>query len=213
MEDVVSGVRQENKRLVKELDFANLRMGQCDQELEQASEQLGRLAREVAYVTAKNEKFANLESENALLKGDIARVLRLLEYLAPKDNSDAKLFLSSWKESEGLSFIGLPKGRISGIGSAHAASTQPQRPASNKDDDDEDYPEPPPFSDDLDNASGGIDSLPTPDEVDALREAHGGDPFPLTSSLREESESWVPHEAALNGFTSLSSIFCAITLL
>lgn len=199
MEEVTTGVRMENKRLSKELDLANLRMGQCDHELEQASEQLGRLAREVAYVTAKNEQFANLESENSLLKGDIARVLRLLEYLSPKEDREARSFLGAWKDSDGLSFIGLPKSKGAGISGASASAGNTTRRAANTTmvDDDVNFPEPPPFSDDIDE--DGISSLPLPEEIDALRDQHGKDPYPLTSSLRDESESWVPRDAALNG--------------
>jgi hypothetical protein len=202
MEEVTTGVRLENKRLSKEIDLANLRMGQCDQELEQASEQLGRLAREVAYVTAKNEQFANLESENALLKGDIARVLRLLEYLSPKEDRDARSFVGAWKDSDGLSFIGLQKARGSGAGASSGNTTR--RAANNTmnttvnvEDEETNFPEPPPFSDDLDE--DGVSSLPLPEEIEALREQHGKDPYPLTSSLRDESDSWVPRDAALNG--------------
>ena len=50
-------MRSENKKLTKELDQSNLRMGQCDQELQQASEQLNRLAKEVALVSERNEKY------------------------------------------------------------------------------------------------------------------------------------------------------------
>ena len=198
MEEVTSGVRLENKRLSKEVDIANLRMGQCDQELEQASDQLGRLAREVAYMTAKNERLANLESENALLKGDIARVLRLLEYLAPKDDRDARAFTGAWKDSEGLSFIGLPKAKGSSSGMSTRRGGANNLTTDNDDNDDTNFPEPPPFSDDLDEED--VSNLPLPDEIDELREQHGGDPYPLTSSLKEEAGSWVPRDAALNGY-------------
>ena len=86
-------------------------MSQCDHELAIATEQLNRLAKEVATVTEKNEKYtqffllyflykqcqliiytkyiyiyiyvfdtryAKLDTENALLKGDISRMVRLI---------------------------------------------------------------------------------------------------------------------------------------
>ena len=69
MEELLSSLKAENARINKELDTSNLRMAQCDQEVAQASEQLSRLSREVAYVTAKNERYVTLESENSILKG------------------------------------------------------------------------------------------------------------------------------------------------
>lgn len=41
----------------------------------------------------------------------------------------------------------------------------------------------------------------TQEELKRLREAHGGDPFPMTSTLQEEMDSWVPREAALKGLS------------
>jgi hypothetical protein len=54
---VLSSLRNENNRLLKEIDHSNLRMSQCDHELAIATEQLNRLAKEVATVTEKNEKY------------------------------------------------------------------------------------------------------------------------------------------------------------
>ena len=54
---MLSSLRNENNRLLKEIDHSNLRMSQCDHELAIATEQLNRLAKEVAIVTEKNEKY------------------------------------------------------------------------------------------------------------------------------------------------------------
>ena len=62
-------MRGENSELNKQLDTSNIRMAQCDQEVAQASEQLVRLAKEIAMVKVGN----------ILVHVDISEVLESLE--------------------------------------------------------------------------------------------------------------------------------------
>lgn len=96
-------LREENKLLQSKLDSTTQRMIQCDAELRRASDQLKSISDELAVVNDTNERAVTSEAEVAVLKGDVARLLRLMEHYPA-----AKKFLSNWQSSEGLTFIGMP---------------------------------------------------------------------------------------------------------
>jgi hypothetical protein len=154
-------------------------MAQCDSALAQASEQLSTLSTEVAGIAETRDDLATASAELGILKGDITRLLRLMEHYPA-----AKGFLAKWRDSEdGLSFMGVPKG-----------SAQEQEVAQR-------------------SAAGGYmaasaedgDALISPSEVERLQRKHGMDTFPLMSTMLEESEFWVPREAAHIGMNFMAS--------
>ncbi len=171
------------------LDTTTQRMAQCDTALAQASEQLSALSQEVAGIAETRDDLATAQATVGILKGDIARLLRLMEHYPA-----AKGFLAKWRDcGEGMSFVGISKKAIADssdieiekrsnaggfmhTGSSHAIG--------GKDDGDE---------------------LISPAEVEHLRRTHGMDAFPLMSTLLEESEYWVPREAAHIGMNFMAS--------
>lgn len=110
-EDTINALREEIRGLRLKLDATSTRIHQSDQELAHASEQLSSLAREVSGIAKEREALATAEAENGILKGDIARLLRLLEHYPA-----AKGFLTRWRDADDLSFLGVPAASGSGQG-------------------------------------------------------------------------------------------------
>lgn len=102
-EDTISALREEIRGLRLKLDATSTRIHQSDQELAHASEQLSSLSREVSGLAKEREALATAEAESGVLKGDISRLLRLLEHFPA-----AKGFLTRWRDSDDLSFLGVP---------------------------------------------------------------------------------------------------------
>lgn len=100
-EALVNSLREENTALQMKLDSTSQRMAQCDESLAKASEQLSNLSREVSNMSETKSDLATAQAEVGILKGDIARLLRLLEYYP-----SAKGFLKKWNDAEGMSFLG-----------------------------------------------------------------------------------------------------------
>jgi len=219
-EETISAVREENRTLRQQLDTAAIRLNQCDQELLHASEQLADLNREVSVVQENKSELAAKESELGLIKGDIARLLRLFEH-APATRE----FMAHWQDSEeGMDFVGIDRDV-----SAVAVETGVSRSQNNN------------ILDDSGVIGVGASAVNTsvsvmndtnrsvrrvnqsrsnivtndstilnsfdlsPAEFAHLKRIHGGDPFPLTRDLAEEAEYWVPSEAARLGLQFLSS--------
>jgi hypothetical protein len=143
-----------------------------------------------------------------VLKGDIARLLRLLEHYPM-----AQDFLARWHDSDGLAFMGmpLPKDNEAAPPAAGGGGPPPTAP-----------PAPAPFStlpaaldaDDPAHESehgrhGTADRLRdadiTPTEFAALKRLYGGDPFPMTADFNEELDLWVPRKASHTGLLFLVS--------
>ena len=177
-EEAISTLREENKALRMKLDTTTQRMAQCDSALAQASEQLSTLSTEVAGIAETRDDLATSNAEVGILKGDITRLLRLMEHYPA-----AKGFLSKWRDSEdGLAFMGVPKG------SAQEQEVQHRTAAGGY----------------VANSDEG-DALISPSEVERLQRKHGMDTFPLMSTMLEESEFWVPREAAHIGMNFMAS--------
>jgi chromosome segregation ATPase len=100
--DTADTLRREVKDSKAKLDTANARLVQCDVELTHASEQLKNLALEVANMAETNNRSKTAEAEVSILKGDIARLLRLLEHYPA-----ARKFIRHWQDSQGMSFVGM----------------------------------------------------------------------------------------------------------
>jgi len=172
-EETTNALREEMRGLRMKLDSQTTRLHQSDQELAHASEQLSSLSREVAGLAKEREALATSEAENGILKGDIKRLLRLLEHYPA-----ARGFLTRWKDSDDLSFVGVPAAATRG-GHGHSG--------------------------DAHNYPALEEGTITQSEVNHLKRLHGEDPFPVFDSFSEESDNWVPREAARLGMNFIAS--------
>ncbi len=148
--------REEARSLRQRLESTTLRLGQCDQELLHASEHLTSLSQEVSMISTTKHQMSSMEAEIGVLKGDISRLLRLLEH-----SPATKAFLAHWQDSGGMDFVGIARdkshGGHSGTFESLDAFGEEQQEWSNFD--------------------------LTPAEFAHLKRVHGGDPFPMTSTL------------------------------
>ena len=202
-EESVASMKEENRSLRQQMESSALRLNQCDQELQHASEQLSNLSRELSVMHEARNELSTKDAEIGILKGDISRLLRLLE-LSPA----TKDYIAHWQDSGGMDFVGIDRDL-----SAVSRMTNSQQQLfeetglladmtldSKRRTNSSSYP-----------GKGGHDaSILTsfdlsPAEFAHLKRVHGGDPFPLTASLREEAEYWVPSEAAKLGLQFLSA--------
>lgn len=100
--DLVSTLRTENNNLRKNLDSNLIHATQCDQQLDIASQQISFLSEEAAKSNSIKELLHTAELEVGVLKGDISRLLRLMDHYPA-----SKEFLQRWHISDGMSFIGM----------------------------------------------------------------------------------------------------------
>lgn len=146
--------KAEVQALQNKLDHSILRLSQCDHELSHASEHLTSLSREVASINITKNQLSSAEAEAGVLRGDISRLVRLLEH-AP----ETKDFLSHWKDSGGMDFIGMKRGNNTSDFDADLNLTGNHN----------------------DSVLNTVDL--TPSEFNHLKRIHGGDPFPMSSNL------------------------------
>eukprot|EP01034_Spumella_vulgaris_P036058 gene36058-44468_t len=190
-DEKLTTLREENQTLRHKVDSSTVRLSQCDAELLTASEHLHSLSAEVSNISATQNQLASSEAEIGILKGDISRLLRLLEH-----SNATRDFLAHWQDSGGMDFIGIrPGGTHSHThnmdSTHHTSSSHPH----------------------YHTADSAVDALLygenntdlTPAEFAHLKRVHGGDPFPMTDTLQEESEYWVPSAAARLGLQFISS--------
>eukprot|EP01036_Dinobryon_divergens_P030096 gene30096-39292_t len=182
-------LREENRQLKMKLDNAMLKLSQCDQELAHASEQLIILSKQLKHIPESEKQIGTLEVENANLKGDIARLIRLVEYSPAK-----KELADMWHDSGGLVFVGmgdknddleLSDVRRSQLFDLHGATTGEGS-----------------------HSTAGLaftNASITPSEFAQMKRLHGGDPFPLSANLSDEAEYWVPGDAARLGIQFMQS--------
>ena len=102
LDEVTESLRAENSTLRLKMDNTLVRMNQCDNEIAHAAEQLSRMAKELAQANEAHELMLTAEAEVGVLKGDIARLLRLMEHYPASHE-----FLDRWFDSEGLDFMGM----------------------------------------------------------------------------------------------------------
>ncbi|RYH21037.1 hypothetical protein EON65_21660 [archaeon] len=185
-DETISELTEQNKRLKRELDTANHKLNQCDQEILHASEQLSSITKEVVNISSTKEALLKAEAEVSLLKGDISRLIHLFEYIG-----EGEEFFHHWGDSHGMSFVGT-------------------------DLDEEGYNFDMEYNGDHTHTSPHTHSIPynphssqhthhslplNATEYAHLKRLYGKDPFPLTNSasMYEEGEYWVPSEAAKLG--------------
>ena len=167
-EDVIDNLRREVKEHKLKLETSASRMVQCDLELSHASDQLKNLSIEVANIAESNRKANSAEAEVSILKGDIARLLRLLEHYPA-----AKKFVRHWQDSQGMNFVGMSSEGDDEIEDIlNMSGNRSHLTADHSGQDDDDF------------ASGWADVGLTPGDLDHLRRVHGGgDLFPMTSNI------------------------------
>jgi hypothetical protein len=73
----------------------------CDKDLTMASERLLDLSNEIANIASEDRDTHVNSIENILLKRDLARLLKVLD-----NYPSANGFLSHWRDSRGMSYIG-----------------------------------------------------------------------------------------------------------
>lgn len=174
-EKTIDALREENRDLKSKLDIAHTKLSQCDQELSHASEQLSCLSKELVNISNTKDALSSAEAEIAILKADMTRLLRLLEF-----SPASKDFVTSWMDSDGLHFAG--SGNNFGASRSLDANNQ-------------------------NNVNGFDGEQITPAEFEHLKRIHGRDPFPMSSTMQEESEYWVPKDAAELGVHFLRTRF------
>ena len=110
-DDIIDSLRTENCSLRLKLDATVMRMDQCDQELNNAAQQLTDLSDDLNEANAGKEEMLTSEAEIGVLKGDISRLLRLMEHYPA-----SREFLDRWYDSDGMSFMGMgaPRGFSTG---------------------------------------------------------------------------------------------------
>lgn len=165
-------VRDENRGLRQKLETANIKLAQCDQELLHASEQLSSISKEVVSISTTKEALDYAESEIGVLKGDISRLLRLIE-----KSPSTREFLAHWKDSGGMNFVGTDPSSVNRSGSnLHGSSLDlmSRTGLSLSEADLHDYHH-------HDMTVSRFDL--TPMEFNHLKEVHGADPYPMTSTL------------------------------
>jgi myosin heavy subunit len=193
VDQTIGDLREENRGLRQQLELANVKLRQCDQEMLHASEQLSSISKEVINISTTREALSHAESEVGVLKGDISRLIRLLE------NSPAtKEFLAHWKDSGGMHFAGIDKDPSTNL---NRDTTDSLMQTISKVNGETDFWE-------NRNASGYLEKYDlTPLELNQLKEIHGSDPFPMTSNYQEEAEYWVPADAAKLGIQFMQTRF------
>ena len=132
-----------------------------------------------------------------VLKGDIARLLRLMEH-----HPAARDFLDRWHDSDGLAFVGM--------GEQPSAATHPN-PSHNHNHNHSHGGSSNPLGHnysslglgyegeedglyDGDNIGYRHDPDITPTEFAQLKRIYGGDPFPMTKDFNDEMDLWVPRQ-------------------
>lgn len=105
-DEVIDALRAEVSSGRLKLDSTLIRMDQCDHELAYASSQLSNLAEEVARLTDTKDQKLTVDAEVEVLKGDISRLLKMLEQYP-----GSKQFLDRWNDSDGMSYMGSGRSR------------------------------------------------------------------------------------------------------
>ena len=196
-EEITNALREENRTLRHQLDAAGMRLNQCDQELLHASEQLTNFSREVSVMNVARTDLSTKEAEFALAKGDISRLLHLLEH-SPATSG----FIAHWQDSGGMDFVGIDRD-VSGVSRMNSSNSHHHmhedgdalasesigedyghhRRASNTSSNELGAHRNQTFSN-ITNESTIMNSFDlSPAEFAHLKRIHGGDPFPMTTNM------------------------------
>ena len=98
----VESLKVENDILSDKLGVITSRMMQCDEDLLLASKHVSSLTDEVTDAKEGRERMITAEKEVGILKGDVSRLIRLLDHFPA-----SKEFLNRWYASDGLTFLGM----------------------------------------------------------------------------------------------------------
>lgn len=98
-EDTLPIIRSENIQLKSKLVLSNSKLKQSLNELDHVSEHLSILSDEIQNIKKKDTKISNAVRENEILKGDICRLIKILENYPP-----AAKFIKRWHESDELHY-------------------------------------------------------------------------------------------------------------
>lgn len=100
-EEYIEQLESEKKELQNRVHISQARVEDTNRELGEVAKQLTVYSNEVTELGVAKEQLATAEAERDIVKGDIARLLRLLEHYPA-----AKGFVKRWQDNQGLSFIG-----------------------------------------------------------------------------------------------------------
>ena len=187
-EQALEDMRHDNRQLKLTSDTATERLSQVDHQLANASEQLNTYAKEMASLSSTTDKAKAMEAINGVLKGDISRLIRLLEHYPA-----AKGFVSRWQESESLSFTGI--GNDQSVEYVDERGVKQVKVSYKKSEKDKEW------EDEAKWKEVGLN----PNDLNKLKKTYNMDPFPLPSSFEDELTLWVPHESLQAGMTFLTA--------
>jgi len=168
-------LKEENRKLKQKLEVANMKLVQCDKELSHASTQLSKLSNEMSNMHSADNQIENLKAENIVLRGDIARLIHLIEYFP----ANKELF-TMWQDSEGMAFVGIDE-----LADSHNHSNILRAS-------DQTFLSRDGLGDNSNFVSFTKSTLLTPSEFDQLKRIHGGDPFPLTENISVRFDCFFP---------------------
>jgi hypothetical protein len=170
MEAHIEKQSDDNRSLQSKLDGTILKLNQCDYELEHASEQLANLSQEIVELNQKRGEMSTSHAEIGILKGDISRLLSLLEY-----SPATREWVEQWRDSDGCSFLGIDTVQSSQQFDMIEGSNNANNHSANMS-----------FGHTVHTAHSDI----TPAEFAHLKRVHGADPFPMTATFGDELEYW-----------------------
>lgn len=173
MEESNISLKEENRQLKHKLDNANKKLSQCDEELAHASEQLSTLSKELTSINVNETQLSSLRAENEVLRGDISRLLRLIEYFP----GNRELF-DMWNDSGGMVYVGRDDKREGEFGTDLRNSQSLTQGAI--------FELGEAIDESINNTTNGLafgKSSITPTEFAHLKRIHGGDPFPLSANM------------------------------
>lgn len=159
-EEQIESLKNERKDLFNRLNLTESRAEDTNRELGEVAKQLRVYSNEVTEIGVLREQLGTAEAERDIVKGDISRLLRLLEHYPA-----AKGFVRRWQDNQGLSFIGTDASHLNESASSrlhHSSSGHVSFDHSEHDDE---------------------DNL-TPEELSHLKRLHGNnDPYPMSKSM------------------------------
>ena len=158
-EDLVEQLQREKQELQERVQLSQARVQDTNRELGEVAKQLTVYSNEVTELGVAKEQLATAEAERDIVKGDIARLLRLLEHYPA-----AKGFVKRWQDNQGLSFIGTDISDLNkSTSKLNASSVHLSR----------------------DDSIDREEETMTPEELAHLKRLHGNnDPYPMSSSMQ-----------------------------
>jgi chromosome segregation ATPase len=100
-EALIEQLQREKHELQGRVQVSQSRAEDTNRELGEVAKQLKVYSNEVSELGVTREQLCTAEAERDIVKGDISRLLRLLEHYPA-----AKGFVKRWQDNQGLSFIG-----------------------------------------------------------------------------------------------------------